>query len=492
MHGNLNHNLPDDPVKTDFPEEILEQIAGIFEGDSPRKCFVSCSLQIPPIDPLSLIEQRIEDSYLYYWERPNRDFSLAAGGMVTSLKATGSDRFKEIGTQSRQLKKQVVSIGCLNHSLAEPLLVGGYSFADHNISTTWKKFGAAHFILPEWTLIKSGKLNLLTLTVPIKDRDQSEVIQQLKELLTTHDRISSDIRSYFKPGTSDDYSAQTVKLKDSSKKNWEKQVQKSKELIRRGRFEKVVIARQVELTSNHPIQVPLAMYHLRKLYPECYNFISRMDGGAYFMGATPERLISLRKDLMKTEGLAGSISRGRSATEDVSLGHTLMESDKERSEHDFVVRDIRNTLKKHSHRIEHPSQPSLKKLSNVQHLYTPISAKIHDSTTIHELAGVLHPTPAVGGFPKTNAVPFINQIEDVDRGWYAGPTGWFNLKGFGELAVAIRSAWVENNRAQLYAGCGIVEDSDPLTEWEETRMKFRPLLDALTKATVKKNDEPTN
>lgn len=210
------------------------------------------------------------------------------------------------------------------------------------------------------------------------------------------------------------------------------------------------------------------------------------------MGATPERLISLRKDLMKTEGLAGSISRGRSATEDVSLGHTLMESDKERSEHDFVVRDIRNTLKKHSHRIEHPSQPSLKKLSNVQHLYTPISARIHDSTTIHELAGVLHPTPAVGGFPKTNAVPFINQIEDIDRGWYAGPTGWFNLKGFGELAVAIRSAWVENNRAQLYAGCGIVEDSDPLTEWEETRMKFRPLLDALTKATVKKNDEPAN
>lgn len=252
-----------------------------------------------------------------------------------------------------------------------------------------------------------------------------------------------------------------------------------REMISGGAFKKIVIARQLDFETDKPIQVSRAMYHLRRQFPECFNFMIKVDGGPVFMGASPERLIAIKKNRIQTESLAGSISRGISASEDTALGHSLMESLKERSEHDYVVEEISNNLRKYSHRVEHPRQPVIKKLQNVQHLFTPISADIERNATIHELAGLLHPTPAVGGFPKHAAVPYINEIEQMDRGWYAGPIGWFNISGSGEFAVAIRSALVHEKRARLYAGCGIVKNSDPATEWQETYLKFNPVFEAL-------------
>ena len=196
-------------------------------------------------------------------------------------------------------------------------------------------------------------------------------------------------------------------------------------------------------------------------------------------GQPRSALLLSKNGTMLTEGLAGSVSRGGSAMEDAIFAHSLMKSKKDRDEHQFVVSAIGSSLRQFSNRIEHPEEPQIKKLQNVQHLFTPIKASIKDGVQIHELIRELHPTPAVGGFPQHGSLPYIPEIEGIDRGWYAAPIGWFNLNGWGEFAVAIRSALLHNNKAELYAGCGIVSDSDPQKEWDETEMKLNTLLNVI-------------
>jgi len=465
----------------EIPGIDIEAVREALAQNKDKK-WLSYSIPIPEIDPLAFAEQYPDEDNLYYWEQPQKQFAIVAGGVAEILKATGPYRFDQIGEQFRVLKKKLITVSSIRHTLTNPVLVGGYSFSDHNVQSLWKKFGAARFQLSNWTIIKSARLVLLTLTVSVANREISEVLEDLQQTRadiikrwksvkkTSHTDISVAVDNY------------RVKQPKNSFSDWRKQVMQCRDMIARGSFNKIVIARQLDFETEKHIQVSRAMYHLRRQFPECYNFMIKVDGGPIFIGATPERLIAIRKNRILTESLAGSISRGVSASEDVALGHTLMESLKERSEHNYVVEEISKNLRKYSHRVEHPHEPVIKKLQNVQHLYTPISAEIDKNTTIHEMAGLLHPTPAVGGFPRPAAVPYINEIEKMDRGWYAGPIGWFNISGSGEFAVAIRSALVDKNRARLYAGCGIVKNSDPATEWQETYLKFSPVFEALKHA----------
>ncbi len=159
-----------------------------------------------------------------------------------------------------------------------------------------------------------------------------------------------------------------------------------------------------------------------------------------------------------------------------------MASDKDRFEHSTVVADIVGRLTPVVESMDVPSIPSLLKLSNVQHLASNITARLSESPTVVELAGMLHPTPAVGGTPRAEALAFINKAERVDRGWFSGGIGWAGPDGDGEIALALRCALMRGTTARLYAGAGIVAGSDPEVELEETRLKFRPLLNLLTEA----------
>jgi menaquinone-specific isochorismate synthase len=469
-------------IGLDTLEIKAEFIHQVFSPNNSKK-WLSYSLEIPAIDPLAYIEQVHQNNNLYYWEHPEKNFALAAGGALEILKATGSNRFREISDKNKELRRKQISVSELNHSLAEPVMVGGYSFSDHNVHQMWKKFGAAHFVLPEWTIIKSGDLHILTLTVECSNRKKDEIIENLNEQLSEFIRYFKSIQNFQFSPLDKKYGNISFLNGRNSYNEWKNQVNRSREMILADVFKKIVIARQVDITTDKPVSVSRAMFHLRRQFPECFNFMIKIDGGPCFIGATPERLVSLKRNMMQTEGLAGSISRGESASEDMALGHSLMESKKDRSEHEFVVKDIRSNLQKHKLRVDHPHQPAIKKLSNVQHLYTPITAEVTEDITLHELAGMLHPTPAVGGYPKETAVPYISEIEDIDRGWYAGPVGWCNASGSGEFAVAIRSAWIDGKNVRLFAGCGIVENSDPDNEWAETEMKLSPILGALNQAT---------
>jgi len=248
--------------------------------------------------------------------------------------------------------------------------------------------------------------------------------------------------------------------------------------VRRGELEKVVLAREVRVEAEEPFDVEAALRRLRDAYPSCYVFaVAR--GEQVFLGATPERLVRLEGRTVRVASLAGSIRRGTTPEEDRELAAALLASTKDRAEHAVVARAIRAALDGPCVEVEAPDAPVILSVRNVHHLYTPVNARLSDGATLLDLVARLHPTPAVGGMPRAAALRYIREHEGLDRGWYAAPVGWMDASGQGEFAVALRSALVEGAEATLFAGCGIMGDSDPEREYAESAVKLRPMLAAL-------------
>ena len=211
---------------------------------------------------------------------------------------------------------------------------------------------------------------------------------------------------------------------------------------------------------------------------DSYVFAFESNGDC-FIGATPERLMKKENDQVYSACLAGSIARGKNDIEDELLGKTLLTDDKNLMEHQFVVDMIKVAMEDSCSEVNIPKQPYLLKLKNIQHLYTPVNGKVKQHTSLLSLVEKLHPTPALGGLPKNLAIEKIREVEDLDRGLYGGPIGWVDYQGNGEFAVAIRSGLIQGDEVSIFAGCGVVEDSIAEMEYQETNIKFTPMLSAL-------------
>ena len=241
---------------------------------------------------------------------------------------------------------------------------------------------------------------------------------------------------------------------------FEEAVAQAVERIRAGELEKVVLAREVVVEAPRAHD-PAAIYGaLRELFPSCFCFCCGSPEAA-FLGASPELLVRRSGAGAATVALAGSTRRSADPAVDDHLGEQLLRSAKDRREHEIVVRRIERALRRHSVWVEAAPEPGLVKVANIQHLATPIHAQLSEPRSAVELAGLLHPTPAVGGEPRDRALAAIAELEELDRGWYAGPVGWMDAAEDGEFCVAIRSALLRDRTAHLFAGNGIVADSDP-------------------------------
>jgi salicylate biosynthesis isochorismate synthase/menaquinone-specific isochorismate synthase len=225
---------------------------------------------------------------------------------------------------------------------------------------------------------------------------------------------------------------------------------------------------------------PAAIYNaLRQGFPSCFNFCAG-TGEAVFIGASPELLVRCVGRGVATVGLAGSTRRSSDPAVDDHLAQQLFSSKKDRGEQAVVVRRIVKTLSKLSVWVEAAEEPEIIKVANIQHLGTPVYAQLAQPRTAIELAGLLHPTPAVGGEPWKKARKVMAEVEGMDRGWYAGPVGWMDGSGDGEFCVALRSALIRDREAHLFAGVGVVADSDPAAELAETEIKLGALLPLLS------------
>ncbi len=247
--------------------------------------------------------------------------------------------------------------------------------------------------------------------------------------------------------------------------------------ISAGDLEKVVLARDLIATASAPVDVRWPLRRLAESYPMCWTF--HVDG---MFGATPEMLLRRERGLVTSRVLAGTIRRTGHDDRDLALAAALARSSKDLEEHEYAVRSVADALEPHCSSMNVPETPFVLHLPNVMHLASDVAGVVHDSATVSslQLAEALHPSAAVGGTPTPVATALISQIEGMDRGRYAGPVGWMDDSGDGEWGIALRSAALDGPTVRLFAGCGVVADSDPESELAEAQAKFVPVRDALS------------
>jgi len=440
-----------------------------------RSGIASATVEIPACDPpaVAFASRRATDSW-FCWEEPDRGFALAAIGTAFSSVSRGPGRFEDVAdeTSSRSGTAEVVNGPGVGADVG-PVWTGGFSFSDRRRpGSTWSSFAPAEMTLPEVSIRSEGGRTLLTvnrvvgpgadrdaITASVRARIESLVSAELP-MLDPHPHDRPTIESVLPPS------------------NFEAAVSEATDRIAKGEIEKVVLAREVVVKSGSAHDPAEVFGALRIGFPTCFNFCVGTPEAA-FVGASPELLVRRTGRTLATVGLAGSTRRSSDPSVDDHLAQRLMGSAKERAEQDLVVQRIIKKLRKLSVWVEAAPEPEIIKVANIQHLGTPVLAQLAKSRSAVELAGLLHPTPAVGGEPWEKAERVMDEVEAIDRGWYAGPVGWTDWSGDGEFCVALRSALLRDREAHLYAGVGVVSGSDPASELAETEIKLSALLSVI-------------
>jgi menaquinone-specific isochorismate synthase len=397
--------------------------------------------------------------------------TIAAGGATATLTADGPDRFGTVRRAATRLFDGLATPDTLPDG-ARPRLYGGFAFHethDDSPGERWEGFPGALFVLPEIQLSLTADGAWLTATATGADAGDrvGRRLERWKRRLSTLPELVRSAR----PGV-------VVEHPTPTREGWHEQVTDAVGKIRSGVLRKVVLAQALDVELDGVVDVPGALTRLSGTYPSCHRFLVEPDGGGTFFGATPERLVTLRNGTVRTEALAGSTGRGETAAEDGWLASQLRESGKDVHEHELVVEAIRDQLAPAATEVRTGNRV-VRRLATVQHLQTPIRAELAGEEHVLSLVDALHPTPAVGGLPPDAALETIRETETFDRGWYASPVGWFDADGDGTFAVAIRSALAGDRAATLFAGAGIVADSDPDEEWDELQLKYGPMRDEL-------------
>ncbi|WP_318617678.1 isochorismate synthase [Sporosarcina sp. YIM B06819] len=406
----------------------------------------------------------------FYWQNADKTMTLVGIGHATVLTSEGvNERFAHISSAWNTLRAALIK----EEKDMEPVLFGGFSFDPKSVKEAeWKIFPSAYFVVPSFQLIiKNGKTSI-SINLVTESCEAAEEFEQLRE---ERDRLIhiaqvEDFNLLAKPTV--------VSIEEIAKDDYMQAVADVTEKINNGEAEKVVIARSVQLNFDNEVPAVTALHHISNEQQESYHFGLQKDGQLFF-GATPERLIEISAGRAYSACVAGSIKRGKSAAEDRAFGEELLEDHKNREEHQYVVNMISQVFQTFCTNITMPKVPKLMKIRDIQHLFTPIEGQVEQGTDIFSLVQALHPTPALGGVPTNVSMDMIRSEENMDRGYYAAPIGWTDTAGNGEFAVAIRSALLDGDRAYLYAGGGIVADSDPDQEYDETWVKFRPVMRAL-------------
>ncbi|XRQ15025.1 isochorismate synthase [Actinomadura welshii] len=255
---------------------------------------------------------------------------------------------------------------------------------------------------------------------------------------------------------------------------WKQAVAAAVDRIRDGHLGKVVLARDLTVRAATPIDARVLLARLADRYPGCYTFSC-----AGLVGATPELLIRRTGDAVESLVLAGTTARGTDPADDRARAARLFASAKDREEHRYAADMVRDALAPLCADLTVPDRPELLTLPNLTHLASPVRGRLAADRSVLDVVAALHPTPAVCGTPTGTAMDLIRELEGMDRGRYAGPVGWVDARGDGEWGIALRCAEIDGTRARLFAGCGIVADSDPDAELAEARTKFRPMRYAL-------------
>ncbi|MFN3927885.1 MAG: isochorismate synthase MenF [Pseudanabaenaceae cyanobacterium] len=445
---NLIQRAQDEPTVGDYTE--LNSVKAILESVRQR----SHQLNRPLIATITLPAPSDPPQGDFHWHT-DKKVIIGKGKLLEIRAEAGRDRFHKL--------RQKVSYW-LNECYGNPILMGGFSFYDQPDPPT----PPALLTLPEWTwCYKQSTPHLQRNLIITPQTDLGEICQQLVPSLS-FPLNKNEHRSY-----------QILSLNEKiGEFSWAIAVQKARNLM--PPLEKLVLARVLQVTTQEEIDPFGVLQYLLCHYPECTTFLLQLASAEYLVGASPELFLRSRfygdHSLLETCALAGSMPRGKTPASDRALAQQLLTSSKNLREHQIVVHSILEALP-----ADPPPPPQILALSNVQHLYTPISARwqTEDAFEFLEIMGRLHPTAAMAGAPRAQAIELMRQLETGDRRWYAAPIGWLDSQGNSEFVVGIRSGYIRGQQATLFAGSGILKDSDLEQELAETNAKFMPLLNAL-------------
>jgi salicylate biosynthesis isochorismate synthase len=458
---------------------------------SATETLATISLPLPSdLDPSAVVcASRRPGEAWFAFEQPDRDgAALAALGEAVRLSDSGPERFASIVGRWRTLAATAVgdrseAAGSKNRGSPSeeedwsgPLALGGFAFSPGGgASPAWEGFEPASLIVPELVIrrvlapARTVRMMLTALLAP--DDTAEEALARLEQRL---EELREQELPLLDPAPAGRYRVVSAMPPE----HYEAGVERATELIARGEFEKIVLAREVEVHAPLAYEPAAVLAALRNAFPGCFCFcVGR--GETTFVAASPELLVRREGQRVSTLALAGSTRRSADPALDEHLGEQLLRSECARREHGIVVRRIERMLRPHAVWVAAAPEPTLARIANIQHLATPIRAQLAGPLEALELVELMHPTPAVGGEPLERVEPLIPALEGLDRGWYSGPVGWTDASGDGEFCVALRCALLRGGLARCYAGNGIVRESDPAAELAETEVKLAALLPLL-------------
>ncbi len=455
----------------DLRRALAPLIARVAGREAPT--LVSVTLPVGGVDPVALHGVALPLG-ASLWLQPSQGISLVGIGEAWAARQSHGARFAIVSLAWRTLLDGAVIDTGGAPSPAGPLLLGGFSFSDEPAaSPVWEGFEPACMVLPGLLLATTPEGSWLTASMVAEPGGVSPGTMALSLHETWAQLASVPLRPAGPARQSLRVTARTPE-----EPTWRDSVARLAGAVGRGRLDKAVLSRQVSLTAASDIGLSDVIRRLEASAPESTVFaVSR--GSRTFVGATPERLVRLRGRELRTMAMAGSARRSAEAEADDTLAANLLASDKEREEHAVVVAMLREALGPVTEELSIPPTPRVVRLRHVQHLLTPVTGRLRADADVLTLVERLHPTPAVGGTPRDLALELIAEEEPHERGWYAGPLGWVDRHGDGEFVVALRSGVIRGSEAVLFAGCGIVADSDPGREWDESAAKLLALGSAL-------------
>lgn len=447
--------------------------------EKDRTKIVSISQEIYPLDPLAVLQEIAEpcQRHFYFEKRDpisGKSFAIAALDSAIHLTVAGTERFALAQNFIQSCLARTITIGTERLPFSGPHFFCSFAFFDENVATN-SYFPPGTVFLPKWQITRlKDSCTIVANAIINKDINVKNITDKIWQ---SFDKIES--QKYPKITTSSNslISLKQIPVKDSAL--FKTSVKSALKLIESQYFSKIVLSQAINVISQTPFSLIDSLNNLRLTYPGCYVFSTSNGKGQNFIGASPERLISIHNNQLVTDALAGSAPRGKTEVEDANLGKGLLNSEKDLREHQVVIDFIVDRLSKLGINPDFSPVPRLLQLSNIQHLWTPIRARIPRDIHLLKILAQLHPTPAVAGVPRDIALQQIRGCESCDRSLYAAPLGWIDRTGNGEFAVGIRSALIDGDRAILYAGAGIVAGSEPEKELAEIQLKLQALLNAL-------------
>lgn len=428
------------------------------------------SIVIPRLDLLSIFTRYSPYMDVNLWFSFTKRSMLGLGTAFECI-GTGVDRFSFVSDSWHNIiKKSVVNGG------TPPVAFGGFRFDTASpMSSMWTGFMDGVLIIPRITILQGeGETDCCRIIAADHVPPKADVTSRIESMLSTWAGLQGD----WDMASANPESRVAVFTPEDAKAQWHDLVQAALSSISRGPIKKIVVARMIRAKAEVPFFLPNILNRLCADNPKATIFTFSRKG-TYFVGATPEILITSSAGSFQTMALAGSAPRSEDPVQDFKYGQQLLASAKERSEHDFVVQDILRTLKPYCRYIIADNSPALHKLRKVQHLATFFKGEMLPQKSLLDMISFLHPTPVVGGVLFEPALTFLREHEGFDRGWYAGPIGWLDAERNGEFMVALRSGVIQGREAALFAGCGLVADSDSEKEYQETQLKLLTMLDAL-------------